>query len=357
MKKVISMFLISSLLISSLSLFGCNSNTDIIDDSDSDVISPDEKETNNDTKEENMEPKNPPVLYQISPDTSTLMMSYIIKTTNNKLIVIDGGGVATLVNNSGYLYTMLQNLTNSAKPEVEAWFLTHLHDDHLTEFNKIYKKAGIKVDTKNVYFNLPSRSFMEKVESGNSLYIYDETRDSYDKLFGEGAFDAAGGKTVKQGDKFNIDGVEVEILLTCLDEETETNINDTSLIFRLTIEGQTVLFLGDAGVKEGNRLLAEYGPEYLKSDIVQMAHHGQGGVSEEVYKAINPTMCLWPTPEWVYDNRNGNLKTLEVRQWMVDLGVKYHCVSGLEKSQQFTLPINFSKLTPTDITPPTVIVE
>ena len=45
---------------------------------------------------------------------------------NNKFIVIDGGGVATSDNNSGYLYGYLQELTGQQVPEIEAWFLSHL---------------------------------------------------------------------------------------------------------------------------------------------------------------------------------------------------------------------------------------
>ena len=63
-----------------------------------------------------------------------------------------------------------------------------------------------------------------------------------------------------------------------------------------------------------------------------MAHHGQGGVTREVYEAISPSVCLWDTPDWLWDNNSGGgynsgpWKTLEVRAWMEELGAIEHYV-------------------------------
>lgn len=64
-----------------------------------------------------------------------------------------------------------------------------------------------------------------------------------------------------------------------------------------------------------------------------MAHHGQAGVSEEFYKAVDPKYCLWPTPDWLWENKrrcrqnSGPWKTIEVRAWMEDLGVETHYIA------------------------------
>ena len=99
--------------------------------------------------------------------------------------------------------------------------------------------------------------------------------------------------------------------------------------------GKRLLFLGDLGVEGGNRLLNEYrnNPGELRADIVQMAHHGQSGVDRNVYEAVRPTICLWCAPAWLWNNDNGggvnsgNWKTLEVRNWMRQLGAKTHVVA------------------------------
>lgn len=297
-------------------------------------------------------PHDGPVVYQLGPDEKMLMLGYVIKTPNNRFVVIDGGGVGK--KSKGFLLSALQEITGQEVPEIEAWFLTHLHDDHVTEFcdlTKYYDEELGEIKIKDVYFNFPSMEFMERSETGKYAYLRDDVQHGYDKIKGKGEFDRINGKNVFEGDVIEIDGVRFDILLTVTDEERESNINDTSLIFRATIEGQTILFLADAYISEGQRLLKKYGSE-LKSDIVQMAHHGQAGVKKVVYEAIDPTLCLWPTPEWVYNNKNGNLQTLEVRQWMMDMGIKYHMISGVDFTQSLNFPVDFSKLKERDITPP-----
>lgn len=100
---------------------------------------------------------------------------------------------------------------------------------------------------------------------------------------------------------------------------------------RMTLEDRTVLFTGDAGIEAGQKLLAQAGTS-LKSDICQMSHHGQNGVDRAFYEAVSPECCLWCTPEWLWNNDDGLgynthiWKTVEVRGWMDDLGVKEHYV-------------------------------
>ena len=51
---------------------------------------------------------------------------------------------------------------------------------------------------------------------------------------------------------------------------------------------------------------------------------GRGALPRE----ISPEVCLWPTPDWLWDNVQdgvagaGSYKTPIVRGWMVTLGVK-----------------------------------
>ncbi len=292
--------------------------------------------------------ENQTVIHQLCPYSQMLGNSYVIKTKNNKLIVIDGGGVH--FNDRGYLYEELQRISNKEVPEIEAWFLSHPHDDHVTEFTYLVNETSNKIIIKNVYFNLPSKAFMNSSESGKYSYIIDDIKAAYDKLYGAGSYDAIKGKNAFEGDVITIDGIKFEILMTVTDAENETNINDTTMVFRATIDGQTVLFLGDAYVHEGKRLLDKYGNS-LKSDVVQMAHHGQAGVREDVYKAIRPSVCLWPSADWVYDNWSGVLATFNDRTWMSNLGVKYHIIAGLHMTQSLYFPIDYSALPQIDPAP------
>ena len=96
------------------------------------------------------------------------------------------------------------------------------------------------------------------------------------------------------------------------------------------MNGKKAIFLGDMGEEAGKQLIADNPPEKLKCDIVQMAHHGQDGVGFEVYRILQPEICLWGAPSWLWNNDSGsgmgsgNWKTIETRKWMAQLGVPYH---------------------------------
>ncbi|MBE6648152.1 MAG: MBL fold metallo-hydrolase [Ruminococcaceae bacterium] len=296
---------------------------------------------------ENMENKIA-TIYQVSPDTSMLMNCYIIKTDTGKLIVVDGGGKNSRENNEGYLYGELQRIGGKEIPEVEAWFLSHMHDDHVMEFCKIGQNKRLPITVKNVYFNFPERKYFKTAMGGHYEYLYDELGLAYDRFFGDGAFAKCNAKTAFEGDVFCIDGLKIEILLTHPENMFPEEINDTTMIFRATVGGQRILFLGDAFTVQERRLLEKYGAD-LKSDIVQMAHHGQHGFDEKGYNAIDPKLCLWPSPDWVFDNWNGNLYTFDTRKWIVKMGVKHHFITGRHKTQCVSLPVDFDSLPVEDI--------
>ena len=117
--------------------------------------------------------------------------------------------------------------------------------------------------------------------------------------------------------------------------------NNTSMVFKLEVNNKSILFLGDTGVESSKKLL-EYHLDDLKSDYVQMAHHGQNGATLELYKKIDPSYALWPTPDWLWDNNIGDgfdtgpYKTIETRNWMKSLNVKKNYI---EKDGDITIKI------------------
>ncbi len=116
----------------------------------------------------------------------------------------------------------------------------------------------------------------------------------------------------------------------------KNSFNNSSVAYRVEMGGKRILFFWViwAG-RQGKIFLANHTQEELKSDVLQMAHHGQRGVEEELYQEISPEVCLWPTPDWPWDNVQdgvagaGSYKTPIVRGWMVTLGVKKIFVSRM----------------------------
>lgn len=279
-------------------------------------------------------------LYQLPTQTPQQMMSYVIITKGGHCIVIDGGNKG----DADFLLKFVKEKTKMQKPVIDAWIFSHVHSDHVNAFISL---ANIKRDeftVKKIYYNFPGRDFIAKYDYTDSTVLtMDDFHAAVDKLEGTEVV------IPKNNDKFTIGDVEFEVLMV-QDEEAEfmknsNVVNNSSMIFRMTVENQTVLFLGDSGVQQGNELLKIHG-DSLKSDMVQMAHHGQNGVTREVYEAINPSACLWPTPKWLYENDNGGgfnsgpWKTLEVRDWMDELGVKHHFVD-MDGLHEIRFPFKF----------------
>lgn len=254
-------------------------------------------------------------LIQLSPQTKGQMMGYIIKTKNDKMIVIDGG----LGEDAKNLLKYIQNHDN----KVDYWFLTHNHNDHAGAFVEIMKSDDVQVD--NIYVSLNEKEWYQVNEPTRAEF----SEALIDTLNEEKIKDKV--KSPELNEIINIDDINVEILGIRNPEFTENPGNEQSMVIKFDTGKTKLLILGDTGEKSSEKLLLNQ-KDKLKSDIVQMAHHGQAGATEELYKAVNPTICLWPTPEWLWNNDNGNgygsgnWKTLEVRKWIDNIGVRENYV-------------------------------
>ena len=271
----------------------------------------------------------PVVLYQLAPEANSLMQSYVIKTRNGKLIVIDGGVDGEGKDRDPYMPAALRAIAGVGDDgyfEVEAWFLSHAHKDHTYELSKMLAEYSAESNYKinNIYFDFPAFGTAEypgqNADMADSKIV--ENLNRYGQVIGKGEnyYDQLNGavintEAVAKGLSFDIDGVKIDVLQTWDIADGTSNVNDTSIVLRFTIGEQTVLFLNDLGSNGGRRLLATYG-DALKSDIVQMAHHGQAGVNKDVYAAIGANVHLWPTPIWVWNNASQIYQIDEVRAWL-----------------------------------------
>lgn len=265
-------------------------------------------------------------LYMLAPNKEFLMECFVVKTASGKLIVIDGGlsGIGTK-ESPPYLPVALRAIAGLGENdyfEVDAWILSHAHGDHFYELAKMLNvyTQDLNYRVKNIYFDFPivAKSYetegIDKLIAGLENYanvngICQSGDCYYDKINGL----AVNANSVAKGLEITIDGVRIEFLQT-YDLRDGENANDHSLVFRVWIDGRSILFLNDLGVNGGRRLLKTYGKK-LKSDVCQMAHHGQDGAEKEVYQAIDAQMRLWTTPIWVWNNTK-DYAIGDVRSWV-----------------------------------------
>lgn len=255
-------------------------------------------------------------LIQLSSQGPSQMMGYVLKTQNDKLIVIDGGTIDDTENLMKYI--------KENNNKVDYWFITHAHNDHAGAFTEIVNNTEVEIE--KIYVSLNEYEWYEKNEP---------TRAEFSKLLIDTVSSQIKNNKVvmpKLNEIIQIDDIQVEVLGIRNPEIIENAGNEQSMILKFSTQNTSLLILGDAGEKNSEKLLKTQ-KEKLKSDIVQMSHHGQAGATEELYKQINPNICLWPTPEWLWNNDAGNgtntgpWKTFETRNWIEKLNVKKNYIS------------------------------
>lgn len=217
-------------------------------------------------------------------------MSYTFRLSDGKFLLIDGGwntpGIAER------LIDDLYRLSGGEKPEIAAWIFTHAHVDHIGAFYDVAGKFADRVKLDSVIYSFPGESRL--AEMGDTFV------EPFVRNFPK-TIAAFGDVTVykaRTGQRYHFAGLDLEILFTFEDYKMPhplQNFNDTSLVFRVRAAGQTWMFLGDVA-ESGSPILAARYKELLKSDVVQVAHHGYPGGTDELYDLIDAPLVLWPAP-------------------------------------------------------------
>lgn len=251
--------------------------------------------------------------WMLSSTTGAQNLSIVIKSPHGKLIVIDGGWEADA--------TKLSELIQQQGGKVDAWLITHPHEDHVGALCAILNDTDRKIKIDKIYCSLATPDWYRQV-SPTGAGIADQLLNAFTK-FPVGTVT----NNIGRGTEINIDDVNIRVLNN-RGAYTYNGINNSSLVYKIRVSGQSILILGDLAYDGGKDLIKTCTAAELKSDIVQMAHHGQQGVDQDAYALIAPTTCLWSTPAWLWNNDNGGgvgsgpWGTLTTRAWMDALGVK-----------------------------------
>lgn len=227
--------------------------------------------------------------------------SYIIALEDGRFIVVDGGASnagETLWDalKAAYKRAYGKDLAAGNKIHIAAWYLTHAHGDHWGAF---YTMVGNHASQLKIDYMISNGidEYSISLEEGQQT-VFMSSDLSYITTMQQ---KVGGFKFIKvhTGQRLYFANVTLEVLMTFEDHlpVPTTNSNDTNTIIRMNVKTgfytSSVLFLGDSHINAGRYIVASYGG-YLKSDIVTLAHHGNVGVEDLVYKMVAAKMVLVP---------------------------------------------------------------
>lgn len=226
-------------------------------------------------------------------------MSYVIRLSDGRFLLIDGGYLYD--SDADALWETLQAQATGELPVIAAWILTHQHEDHFHCFLRFMEKYGDAVRVEKMLFNFPAYDDFThypelerdnaRIPDSRACLRIPQMLDLIKRL-GIPTF------TPHTGQKYRIGDANVEFL-ACIDDSIHVtqNGNATSLVFRMELGGQVILWTADAGCSYV-RLAERYGA-YLKADILQVPHHGfQSGKPEaelRTYALADAPVCLLPS--------------------------------------------------------------
>ncbi len=226
-------------------------------------------------------------------------MSYVIRLADGRFIVIDGGFIYD--SDCDALHETLFAQSEGREPVIAAWILTHQHEDHFHCFLRFMEKYEGEVVIEKVLFNFPAHDdFAHYPELARDNSKIPDSRGflRIPQLYAWLEKCAILAFTPHTGQKYRIGDADIEIL-GCMDDSIHLthNGNATSLVFRMALGGQVILWTADAGCSYV-RLDERYG-DYLKADILQIPHHGfQSGQPEaeiRTYDLADAPVCLLPS--------------------------------------------------------------
>lgn len=218
-------------------------------------------------------------------------MAYVIRVRDGRFILIDS--CAGEYEEADHLWDILVSQCETGQtPVIAAWFITHPHRDHFGGFVEFMKKYRDRVRLDSIVYSWASEDICP-------LPVGSDSPAEFDRMV------EALRETVRviepyTGQKFVYGDTVFDVLFTWQDlvPEKIPNVNDTSLVMRMEMNGRRVLWLADLGWQAVKYLCENYEKEEFQCEIMQVAHHGYNGASDEFCRMADPSVLLWPCPDF-----------------------------------------------------------
>jgi len=217
-------------------------------------------------------------------------MGYYLRLADGSYFVIDGG-----LNNNGEADELFDSMSannprKDGKLIIRAWLITHGHNDHYNTMRQFIAERADKVTVERILFSATRACYRRNSDTPNHWDVR------------TGAKSFAGCKYIKPhaGQTYKLPGCEIEVLFTAEDMFNNPfyvkSLNNASAVIRIAAAGNVILFPGDIEADSADIICDSFG-NYLKCDIIQIAHHGYHGASDEFYSLAAPSTVLYPVME------------------------------------------------------------
>ena len=185
--------------------------------------------------------------------------SIFIELPNSQTMLIDAGenyhgeGIINYINNCGY-------------SKIDYLVATHPHSDHIGSMAYIVRNFEI------------GEIYMPKVSTTTATY--ENLLNSISKK-GLKIKSAAAGMNITYFDDFTADIIAPE-------EIDEKNLNNSSIVIKMTLGNKSFLFMGDAEKSEINSITAD-----VSADVLKVGHHGsRTSTTADFLEMVQPSIAV-----------------------------------------------------------------
>lgn len=232
----------------------------------------------------------------------------VYRLSDGSFVIVDGGhSEDASVSANDIINALREQSKGYAKSDsdirIAAWIITHPHSDHFGTFVKAYSRfSSMKIE--RIFGNFWPEDTFEALKAAKDSFASGKY-SSYTQTYGIAEKIGADYVVPHVGQVWWFGDTAFEFLYTIESflPRTTPTFNTSSLIFRTVTTDSagkeyTVMVTGDATGYTMQIIADTFGSE-LKSDVVQLAHHGSitsgnSGGTQKAYQLMSPSVLLWP---------------------------------------------------------------
>ncbi len=221
-------------------------------------------------------------------------MLYIIKTPDNKVIIVDSGHEtqSSKASRAG-LMKFLRKITGtpeSEKVEIAMWYFTHAHGDHVRLASDFIGEYHKEIDLQSVTYNFPSYQVLGGGYDSNTFTL----KNTINRYFPDVPF-----HKLHTGEVLTFADVRIDVVYTHEDAVAANgtseigDFNSSSTVIKITMDGKTIMLLADISDVAENAIVSMHTRDFLKSDVVQVSHHCFNYLNQ-LYPLIDADIAIFP---------------------------------------------------------------